>query len=280
MTAILFNFQKHRFVLIVVSAAFLGLCLAFFVSVALQYYLRSGPAESPIGAVESIPRQMNRKTFQPLEAFEALASGSFFRESGGGRKENDEPEANLTLLGVIAGSEQFARAAVQFQGKNEVIEVRVGQTIGGFQIGAIGSNFIMVLRGTNQIRIGIGGKSGEARQEPFTEPKGPSTPQKIIVSRDKLNAVLADPTQMLRAKMALIPLDKKIVGIRLLLIPTDHFLFEMGARTGDIVRRYNGQPVDSMEKMIQIFNGLKTANRAAVEVERAGRVLPFEIIVQ
>lgn len=279
MTALLYGVQRHRFSLMIVAGILLGVSLAFLGSVFLQFFLRGSSAEWPPG-VQETPRIILRPSFQPVEVFESLLSGAFFREVGTGRKENPESTGALTLLGVVAGSDNFARAAVQMEGMPGVVEVRTGQVINGFQIAAIGSNYIIVERGSQRIRIGVGEGSGSRTGElPSKERPGPDV-QRIVVSRDKLAALLANPAEMLRAKFAPITMDKKIVGIRLLLIPADHFLFEMGARTGDIVRRYNGQPVDSVEKMMLIFGTMKTANRATVEIERAGRIVPFEILVQ
>ncbi len=289
MTEFLVKFQKNIFALTLVSAIFLGSSLAYLGSVGLQFFLHSRPVEANTQVAEAPRRVQDRVTFRPMEEFEAVITGAFVRDSGAmgaagpGGEGAENAAGEIVLLGVIAGSDLFARAAIQEQGKNDVTEYRVGQTVAGFKIVSIGSSSIMVERGASQLKIVIGQKSGEAKTQTAGDAgKGPATGggQKITLSRDKLNAALANQAELYKAKFAPITIDKKIVGMRLLMVPNDHFLYEMGARTGDIIRRFNGQPLDNTEKLMQIFGSLKNASKVTVEVERSGKILPFEIIIQ
>lgn len=288
MTEFLVKFQKNIFALTLVSAIFLGSSLAYLGSVGLQFFLHSRPVEATTQVSEAPRPRQDRPTFKPVEEFEGVITGAFVRDSGATMaagspgNEGEGAAGQITLLGVIAGSDQFARAAVQEEGKPEVREYRVGQTVAGFKIVGIGSSSIMVERGSNQLKIVIGQKSGEAKTQTAGDAKGPAAAggTKVTLSRDKLNAALNNQTELYKAKFAPITIDKKIVGMRLLMVPNDHFLYEMGARTGDIIRRFNGQPLDNTDKLMQIFGSLKTMSRVTVEVERSGKILPFEIIIQ
>ncbi|MBI3395820.1 MAG: hypothetical protein HY042_08295, partial [Spirochaetia bacterium] len=191
-------------------------------------------------------------------------------------------EGEIVLLGVIAGSDQFARAAIQMQGKNDVTEYKVGQTVAGFKIAAIGSSYIMVERGSSQLKIVIGQKSGEARAPGTTQATTPSAAgaQKITISRGKLNELTANQEKLYEVKFAPVTIGTKIQGFRLIHVPNNHFLYEMGARSGDIIRRFNGQPLENTEKMFQMYQSLKTLNKVMVEIERSGKIIPFDIIIQ
>ncbi|HNN59331.1 MAG TPA: general secretion pathway protein GspC, partial [Leptospiraceae bacterium] len=81
-------------------------------------------------------------------------------------------------------------------------------------------------------------------------------------------------------KFAPVTRDGKVLGLKLLFVPQGNFLYELGARSGDIIRRFNGEPLENQDRMIQMWQSLQSANRITIEVERGGKVIPFEILIQ
>lgn len=85
---------------------------------------------------------------------------------------------------------------------------------------------------------------------------------------------------MYENKFTPITKDGKILGIKMVFIPQQNFLYELGARSGDIIRRINGQPMDNMNKLMELWQNIQTLNQITVELERGGKIIPFEIIIQ
>jgi len=280
MTEILVQLQKNIFAITFASAVFLGFSLAYLFSVGLQYFFNSSTVT--VAAPEN--RRVAPSTpFRGLADFEPIVTGNLIRDSGlttpGPAEEAGQGE--ITVTGILAGAPSFARAAIQIAGQEATNEYRVNETVAGFKIIAIRSYSILVERGGNQFRIGIGEKSGEAisnQQQPAAAANADTT--KVTLSRDRINALLANPQAMYDNKFAPITRDGRILGFKLMYVPTNNFLYEIGARSGDIIRRFNDQPLDNQDKMIQMYQSIRTANRIKVDIERGGKIVTFELIIQ
>ncbi|HNL02357.1 MAG TPA: general secretion pathway protein GspC, partial [Leptospiraceae bacterium] len=103
---------------------------------------------------------------------------------------------------------------------------------------------------------------------------------KINITRDRLLASTKNPEMIYQNKFAPVTRDGKVLGLKLLFVPQGNFLYELGARSGDIIRRFNGEPLENQDRMIQMWQSLQSANRITIEVERGGKVIPFEILIQ
>lgn len=84
----------------------------------------------------------------------------------------------------------------------------------------------------------------------------------------------------MKTGMAPINIAGKIAGWKLIKVSNDSIFYELGARPGDIIRRLNGQTVDNQERLMELYMGLKTLDRIDVVLERGGKLLSFEIVIQ
>jgi general secretion pathway protein C len=281
--------QKHIYGITVASSVLLGCALAYLLSVILTFFLSSTMTDVGAGQIfQPIPRGGSERTFRSLEEFQGLIAGNFIRDRSMAMPETGMPAEDassmlgeIQLYGVVAGSPSFASAAIQIQGEKDVNEYMTGQTVVGYKIVKIKWDSIAIERGGNRLDLKIGEKTGVASAAPGMQP-GQTIPgaQKISISRDRLIAISNDQTELYKNKFAPITRDGKILGFKLLFVPPENFLYQMGARSGDIIRRFNGQPLESAEKMFEMWQNLKNADRVSIEVERGGKIVPFEIQIQ
>ena len=71
--------------------------------------------------------------------------------------------------------------------------------------------------------------------------------------------------------------DGQTDGMKLIRVRPINILYEYGLRSGDIVKRINGKKTDSIEKMLNIWQGIGNESKIEVYVERDGKIVTFEL---
>jgi general secretion pathway protein C len=68
----------------------------------------------------------------------------------------------------------------------------------------------------------------------------------------------------------------QIVGYRLINVRPNNIMFKLGARSGDIVRRVNGQILDSTQKLMSMWESIKNDPKITVDLERDGKNIRYD----
>ncbi len=278
---ILIRIQKHIFLITLGAASFLGISLAYLGSVLVQYFLQGSRAEvtEPKRAARPAADKETRQ-FRAFSDFETIITGALIRDSGqliGADGPGEADASPIVVVGLLAGSPAFAYASIQITGKDGVNEYRVGETVAGNKILRINSNGITVERAGQTYDILIGEKSDEAKA-PKSDQSTPGA-QKSSISRTQLKKLMQDDKIQREAKIAPFEVKGRMRGLRILALPGNHIFYQLGARPGDIIRRFNGGPLDSTAKLIEIYQNLTNLPKIAVDVERGGKIMSFEFIV-
>ncbi len=291
MTSILIKLNRNIFFIILLSVIFLSFSLAYLTSVSLNYVFMSN--------LQSIVKLSNSKK-QPsssipipkkksYEEFESILSGNIFQLNLGSGVEAGEQipveVKDIELHGVLSGDPSFARALIKIKNENTLQEYGIGEIVGGNKILKINFNSILVLRGNREVEIAVGDDTSKGVEKSVKTDDIESKPvsskdQKITIKRSRVIQLTQNQTQLYENKFTPITKDGKILGIKMVFIPNNNFLFELGARSGDIIRRINGQPLDNMNKLMELWQNIQTLNQVTVEIERSGKIIPFEIIIQ
>jgi general secretion pathway protein C len=89
------------------------------------------------------------------------------------------------------------------------------------------------------------------------------------IPREELDRNLANTAQLLTDVRAL-PLmkDGRVTGFRLLSIPPGSLFSQLGLRNGDAVTRINGFELNSIERSLELYSQLRSANHLELELER------------
>lgn len=284
MLEIFHRLQKNVFLLTLGSAVFLGFSLAYLLTNFVPLFVNTNTLRALMPGTDRRAPEVD--VSRPFSDFEGIITGAFIRDSGSSSEKSatGEPgDGEIMLMGLVSGAPEYARASLQIVGKPEIETYRLGETVAGFKINQILGNSIIVERGSNAIRIYVGEKSGEAAATAPAASGNAPTPagaQKINISRDRLLAATKNMEALYQNKFAPVTRDGKVLGFKLLFVPPGNFLHELGARSGDIIRRFNGEPLENQDKMISMWQSLQNANKISIEVERGGKVIPFEIVIQ
>lgn len=285
MSSIVLRLQKNVFWLALVGAILLGVALAYSGATIAGMFLSEAPtaAQGPKGRNRVLTGPANR----PFQEYEGLLTGNLFQsrrmETAGAPGQVAPDVKDIVLHGVLAGSRSFARAIIQVKGEGDIREYAIAEAAGGNRILDIYGYSILIDRGGSKLELQVG-QDTSTRPAPPPTPgtaPGPAGSTKITVQRSRIIALTQDPVALSKAKVAPVTVGNQTAGMKLISVPPDSIFFELGARSGDIIRRINGQPLSSApEKMLELLQGLKTLDRFTVEVERSGRILPYEILIQ
>jgi general secretion pathway protein C len=276
---LLFWLQKNIFWVVVGSAVFLGFSLAYMTSTMAALFMPEPVVEAgarPRAKVTTAPRSRS------FEEYESIITGNLFQ----GRHATDEAGVSvevkdIIVQGVLAGDPRFARAIIQVKGESGIQEYATGEVAGGNRVLAIYGNSVLFDRGGRQVEVAVGGDtSTQIAPAVQSGDQGSPDARRITIPRSRILALTKDPTLVAKTKMTPVTAGGKIAGLKLILVPNDSVFYELGARSGDIIRRLNGQPLENQDRLMEFYMQLKTMDRINVEVERGGKILPFEIVIQ
>ena len=71
-------------------------------------------------------------------------------------------------------------------------------------------------------------------------------------------------------------INGQIVGYQLMTVRPQNILFKLGARSGDIVKRINGQVLDSTQKLMSMWEAIKNDPKVTIDLERGGKNIRYD----
>jgi len=196
-----------------------------------------------------------------------------------------EPQliAELLLLGTATGSFRETFALVRHTAKQEERVFRLGDMV--FDAGKL----VQVTR--EQAYIVVNGKKVELltpmmpastaapAQQPAAHPaSGVSSTGagSYVIDQRALNAALDNISQaMTDARLLPSQKDGKVEGFRASEVKPAGVFAMIGIKNGDVLLRLNDFPIDSPDKALQSFIGLKGQNRLKLDMIRDGRPVTF-----
>lgn len=283
--------QKNIFAITVATAVVLGIALAYLGAVALRFFLSSNTPTVTLNRVAPVA-DTNRTSFRSVDEFLGIVTGDFIRDSGAGAPGEDGAEAptgvqgEIELMGVLFATPlRYARALIKQDNAKSAESYAIGNKVGesGYKLIGIHPEAVTVEAGGSRLKIKVGEKSGEARTAAQTTAQDTATSgggEKVTLSKDRFQQLIKNPEEIYKNKFSPVLVNGKIAGWKLIYVPNDNFLHQLGARSGDILRRFNGQPLESQEKMIQMWQSLQSASSVTVDIERGGKIFTYKILIQ
>ncbi|TGK18913.1 general secretion pathway protein GspC [Leptospira fluminis] len=297
MNAFFIELRKNTFYALIPIVILFSLSLAYLFRGVLLLFLtpdiQTGASNAPV-----------RRTAPPItiamSSYEEMVTGNLFRGSlapvgeaaagveGGAPPDSGEGE-DMRVTGTLSGHWSFARVTILEKGKQAAEEFATGETVGGYKIKTINLTHVVLEKGGGSLKVEIGQTPGEARTKLAGGPAGAadsgakSSGDSIrkVLSRQDVNKKLKDPTAIYKnARFGPFMENNAITGYKIYSIGNDHIFYALGARSGDVVRRVNGMPLNETEKMLEIWNSIKNAEKISVDVERGGKMLSYEFIIR
>ena len=255
-----------------------GILLLLAASLAQWTWLMVKPPLAPLVLAPPIPApQQNTFSLQPLLA--AHLFGQVSQELRGGRLENlPISSLNLVLTGVIASaSGGYALISVNGQPQEPF---GVGQTVTGDAVlQAVYPDRVVIQRNGVLESLMLEG-ADKTPMERWTPPaaayRPPATPgnavqetgaNRYLVEREQLAAQMRTPDFLRQATM----IPSKDGGFQVQQIQAWSLYEKLGLRADDVIKVANGQPVNSAEDAMRLYQQMQGFATVQIEITRNGR---------
>jgi type II secretion system protein C len=101
------------------------------------------------------------------------------------------------------------------------------------------------------------------------------------ITREAIAEALGNASHMSRsARIVPEVRDGQVVGLRLYSVLPGGRFDRIGLRNGDLVRTVNGLPLSSPEKALEVYAHLGSSRHVWLEVEREGRIVLFDYVIE
>ncbi|MBE7411329.1 MAG: general secretion pathway protein GspC [Leptospiraceae bacterium] len=297
MNFILLRLQKNNFLVLLPIVLFFTYSLAYLIRSIVIVFLN--PGQQVALQSENNITVSQGEAMKSLSVYEDVVQGNLIRgqiisasdskfSTGAPGEAEDSNSDEMLVTGTISGHPSFARVTILEKGKDESEEYPIGGKIQGYKIHSIGQHFVVLEKNGLNLKVEIGETIQVARQR--VTGKAESTPKdelastgtvKKILSREDVNAKLKDPALIYKdAKFGPNLVSGKIDGYKLYQVSSNHIFYSLGARSGDIVKRVNGMPLNDTGKMLEMWNNIKSAQKITVDIERSGKIITYEFIIR
>ncbi|MBM4783570.1 MAG: hypothetical protein GQE15_38340 [Archangiaceae bacterium] len=221
------------------------------------------PASSPPAAVREQATLSEPRVYallgMPLPRSEQLVSTP-----------RPRPPFGAKLLGTLSSSLRERSVATLLLPTGRAVSVWEGDQVLDAQIVEIARNSITLRR--------EGVLEELAMHPPAAIPAiafvTPITAQDYAVSRMEIMTRLGD-LYSLSKDVRVMPAfrDGQPIGFRFAGLSADSAVAKLGLKTGDVIRSINGQPLDSMQRVLGLVGALDHTPEVLVQVEREGQLL-------
>jgi general secretion pathway protein C len=194
--------------------------------------------------------------------------------------------SELTLLGTISGPTSIARAMILKTGEKSPgvfalykVNNEVTNDVYGNKLVWISDSKVYLEAGGQKVALELYAKKIVSPVNPnatgqdqsgqqFTQTLSRAeVRQKVFNNMDNaLQGLQAGPERV----------NGQIVGYRLITVRPQNILFRLGARSGDIVKRVNGQVLDSTQKLMSMWETIKNDPKITVDIERQGKNIKYD----
>ena len=271
---------------------FVGMLIADFTTT----YLRAKML--PVGGVTSLQKKGNRfqRKSKPTSIISSVKDKNIFNsdhfipdsigstKGGAGGIDNSAPVLTslpLKLIGtIIHGARQLSVATVQVSGKDIVAVMEEEEVEGMAKIREI-QRFKVIFRNLrsrkleyieikeeNKIQMGLSNQPKEDYGEPTQQTNFTFKKTEINKYLENLPRVLQDA----KAVPYVAPgSGGEISGFKLVALKAGSIYEKLGLKRGDIIKGVNGEPVDSPQKGMELYQALKSAENIQLEITRGGQ---------
>jgi len=195
---------------------------------------------------------------------------------------------SLKLKGTVVGVEEFTFCIIEDKSKRKEDLYQKGDKIQDMEITDITTNSVILSKGREKVVLYI--DEEEIKKDDrvaivksiypdFTNIEHPSENKWVISREDVLRATRNISNIMSDFKIRPHFSSGKMDGFRIDDIKEESIAFAVGIKKGDIVKKINGEIIDSPKKIFEFYRNLEKSPLIQLEVERGDstEVLTYEI---
>ncbi len=249
----------------------------------IKSQLRQGHSRTII--VQTTPT-LKRTARTPLTDYQSIMDRNIFGSKVEAKEKAPTPEIetlaptslNVSLLGTVTGDEKNAFAVIEETSKKKQGLYRIGDSVQEAVLK-------MIVRGKVVLRVGdrdevlemkepVSSKSTVAsiRTRDNTERIPDDMERTITVNRSDVDESLADINKLLtQARIRPHFQDGQPDGLTITGIKADSIFRKMGLRNGDVIYGINGDPIQSPDDVLGVYNSVTSGSNISVQIKRRGR---------
>jgi type II secretion system protein C len=196
------------------------------------------------------------------------------------------------LTGVILLGKDRSIAFIRKAGERESKVYHVGDKLDNAEITKIERDRVYVNDGAKTVVIPMFYKYMDkslvkndipARDRAVSDDKYAATKQvKKVMSRSEVENKVFQKVNQILTQVAISPymVNGQMEGLRLMRVPNDNIVFELGGRSGDIVRRVNGHEVNQIDQMYKLWENIKDDSFISVDLERNNQIYNYSFEIR
>lgn len=182
----------------------------------------------------------------------------------------------LKLWGTVTGSDGKNYAVIESKGGKQNL-YRTGDTIQDATVKLILREKIVLLVNGKDEMLDMEKLPHPVKSNPNSRRLQQRPSQRIQLKRSQIESATESVNELMRA-VNLRPYfeNGKPSGLILSRIRPDSIFKKMGLINGDIIKKIDGEPVSSVENILQSYENLKTSGDVMLEIKRRGRIQQIE----
>ncbi|TAL31360.1 MAG: hypothetical protein EPN93_18020 [Spirochaetes bacterium] len=261
---------------------------SFLLASTINQFFRMGVSTLPGKQSARTQARAGEGPAKGFDDYKSILDAGFFRLAGGDSGKGDGAEsvssevADLQLLGTITGLPAISKALIKKTSeKGPDVFALWGNVYGNILVGIDNSKVVLLTPQKKYEVLDMFAPPKKPGPSGKSTPQGGSSRVKQNLSRAELQQkVLNDMDNALKGiKAGPHRVDNKIQGYKLLRVQNESMLYRLGARSGDVIKRVNGHPIDSTEKLIEMWKNIQGESRITVDLERDGQPMNYEFTI-
>ena len=229
--------------------------------------------------MEQLPNAEESKR-SPLSSFQVITGRNLFGSLDKASEDVNEEEIEeleltslkIALLGTVTGSEQNAFAVIEETDKRKQGLYKIGDSVQNATVKKILREKVVLRVGTKDEILTMEESAASRRDKRRRPSKSTERGTTITVSRKDIQNSLKDINNLM-SQVRIRPhfKDGKSDGLSVSRIKGGSIFSKLGLRNGDIVQKINGEPINSPDEVLVLYEKLKSGSRVSLEVTRKGK---------
>jgi general secretion pathway protein C len=211
--------------------------------------------------------------------YNAIVDAGFFKKASTDPAVAASQTADMSefsLLGTITANPAYARALIKKRSENNSKVFAVNEDVFGYKLVRISDTAVYLKQGDKTTTLSMIEKKDAAPGQPPSSGAGEKVKKTLSKSEMLERTQKNMDTLIIGLKAAPHVVNGKFEGYRLFSVPTNNYLYTLGARNGDIIKRINGHPIDSTEKLMKIWTTLPQETRVLLDIDRGGNTVTYD----
>ena len=228
--------------------------------------------------MEQLPNVEESKR-SPLSSFKVITERNLFGSLDKASKDVNEEETEdleltslkIALLGTVTGNEQNAFAVIEETDKRKQGLYKIGDSVQNATVKKILREKVVLRVGTKDEILTMEESAASRRDKGRGPSKSTARGSTITINRKDIQNSLKDINKLM-SEVRIRPhfKDGQSDGLSVSRIKGGSVFSKLGLRNGDIVQKINGEPINSPDEVLALYEKLKSGSRVSLEVTRKG----------